>query len=79
MSSLTAVQARRSFLGGVPVLVPRSDGALGLVMPAVIATHAGLAVTLLVGGVVLAVAAPLYLVTRQSGPAVRSVQAGVSV
>ncbi|OJF12254.1 MFS transporter [Couchioplanes caeruleus] len=58
----------RASLVSLNSMVAQPAGALGLIVLTVIATRASLVVALLVGAVVLAVAAPLYLVARRAAP-----------
>ncbi|MEV6596010.1 MFS transporter [Actinoplanes sp. NPDC051346] len=58
----------RASLVSLNSMVAQPAGALGLVVLTVIATRASLVVALLVGAVVLAAAAPLYLVARRATP-----------
>jgi len=59
----------RASLLSLNSMVAQPAAALGLVVLTAVATHLSLVVSLLLGGAVLAAAAPLYLVGRRAAPA----------
>ncbi|HEU4347466.1 MAG TPA: MFS transporter [Actinoplanes sp.] len=74
----------RASLISLNSMVSQPAGALGLVVLTGIASHAGTPRAMLAGAVVLAVAAPLYLIARRprvtvAAPSATSVHGGVSV
>jgi hypothetical protein len=67
----------RASLLSLNSMVSQPAGALGMVVLTTVAAGAGVPAALVLGGVILAVAAPLYLVTQRTVP-VTAVHGGVS-